>query len=251
SGEGSVFTLTLPLQVESSELEPVVPLPSHARAIGLAPDQPHYRMLVADDRPENARLLVALLQQLGFEAESVRNGAEAVERWRIWQPHVVWMDLRMPVMDGIDATQHILHACANDPALTRPVIIALSASVFGEAQSHILASGCDAFIAKPFREHEIVAMIEQYLGAHFCYETQPTHGSHPSMGEHTMYSLDPIWCDQLRQAAVEANVAQMHTLIDQIRLIYPDLATQMASWIDDFAYETLLAWLEMPGSEAL
>ncbi|PDV99391.1 PAS domain S-box protein [Candidatus Chloroploca asiatica] len=250
-GEGSVFTLTLPLQVESSATESVVPLPSHARATGLEPDQPHYRMLIADDRPENARLLVALLQQLGFEAESVPNGAEAVERWRAWQPHVVWMDLRMPVMDGIDATQHILRACEDDPTLLRPVIIALSASVFGEAQSHILASGCDAFIAKPFREHEIVSMIEQYLGAHFCYETQPTNGTHPSAGDRAMYSLDPIWRDQLRQAAVEANVAQMHALIDQIKVNYPDLATQMATWIDDFAYETLLAWLEMPGSESL
>ncbi|WP_129672080.1 PAS domain S-box protein [Candidatus Chloroploca sp. Khr17] len=250
-GEGSVFTLTLPLQVESSATGQLAPLPSYARAIGLEPGQPNYRMLVADDRPENARLLVTLLQQLGFEAEGVPNGAEAVERWRTWQPHVVWMDLRMPVMDGIDATHHILRACDDDPALLRPVIIALSASVFGEAQAHILASGCDAFIAKPFREHEIVLKLEQYLGAHFCYEAQPANGTHPSAGDRAMYSLDPIWRDQLRQAAVEANVTQMYALIDQIKVSYPDLATQMATWIDDFAYETLLAWLEIPGSESL
>ena len=75
--------------------------------IGLEPNQPYYRILIVDDREDNRQLLVKMLSPLGFELQQATNGREAIEIWENWHPHLILMDVRMPVMDGYEATKEI------------------------------------------------------------------------------------------------------------------------------------------------
>nr|MCU0570801.1 PAS domain-containing protein [Oculatellaceae cyanobacterium Prado106] len=104
-GVGSAFRFAIQLPpADSSE---VVVSHGDRRVLRLAPGQPHYRILVVDDRPENCELLRQLLSIVGFEVRTAANGEEAIAQWQSWHPHLIWMDMRMPIMDGYEATRRI------------------------------------------------------------------------------------------------------------------------------------------------
>ncbi|MGL5063251.1 MAG: PAS domain S-box protein [Microcoleus sp.] len=163
-GKGSIFrfdvTVGIPDVVEIQATQTV------RRPVGLAPGQPEYRILAVDDRLESRLLLVKMLTSLGFSVRDAENGSQAVEMWSSWEPHLIWMDMRMPVMDGYEATKRIKKHLKGQAT----VIIALTASAFDEERSVILSAGCDDFVAKPFREQVILEKMEKYLGVRYIYE---------------------------------------------------------------------------------
>ncbi|MFM2315507.1 MAG: hypothetical protein RLZZ04_4785 [Cyanobacteriota bacterium] len=128
--------------------------------------QQEYRILIVDDRLENRQLLLKLLRPIGFQVQEAVNGQEAVEIWQIWQPHLIWMDMRMPVMNGYEAAQQIKAHLQGQAT----VIIALTASTLEEEKAVVLSAGCDDFVRKPFREEVIFAKMSQYLGVGYLYE---------------------------------------------------------------------------------
>ncbi|MHC5826941.1 MAG: response regulator, partial [Nostoc sp.] len=75
--------------------------------LALAPTEKAYRILVVDDSKESRLLLVKILTPLGFEVREATDGIEAIANWESWQPHLILMDMRMPVMDGYEATRII------------------------------------------------------------------------------------------------------------------------------------------------
>ncbi|MEM9165184.1 MAG: response regulator, partial [Cyanobacteria bacterium P01_F01_bin.4] len=204
SRSGALFTFTIQAQV----VEPVgVSSPALARpVIALAPNQPTYRLLVVEDQWTNRQLLVELLTPLGFEVREAENGEVAIALCKTWQPHLIWMDMRMPVMDGYEATRRIKageqgsrgageqgnslltptlregqsptppHPLTFSPPHPSPfpfppspIIIALTASAFEEDRTAILAAGCDDFVRKPLQESVIFDKIAQHLGVQYLY----------------------------------------------------------------------------------
>jgi signal transduction histidine kinase/CheY-like chemotaxis protein len=134
--------------------------------LGLAPDQPIYKILAVDDKPVNYQLLIKLLMPIGFDVKPAINGEEAIALWESWQPHLIFMDMRMPVMDGYQATKYI----KSHEQGRATVIIALTASVLEEEKAIVLSAGCDDFIRKPFQESTIFHMLHKYLGVTYIYE---------------------------------------------------------------------------------
>ncbi|MEO1134758.1 MAG: response regulator, partial [Cyanobacteria bacterium J06639_1] len=139
-------------------------VPKH-QVIGLAPHQPSYRILVVEDKWQNRELLVQLLEPLGFEVREAEHGAAGIDLCRSWHPHLVWMDVRMPVMDGLEATRHL----KADPKLNSIPILALTASTLDDEQDLVLAAGCDDFVRKPFRAETLYAKLSEHLGVRFRY----------------------------------------------------------------------------------
>ncbi|MCT7979277.1 PAS domain S-box protein [Laspinema olomoucense] len=168
-GVGSVFSFGIQILEINKTPEPPVQTPG--KVIGLNCALERYRILVVDDAVNNRRFLVTLLSDIGFEIREAENGQEAIALWSSWDPHLIFMDMRMPVLDGYQATQQIKASRKGQ----KTVIIALTASAFEEERKGILSCGCDDFLHKPFREEVLLEKISTHLGVSYRYhrETSP------------------------------------------------------------------------------
>jgi CheY-like chemotaxis protein/anti-sigma regulatory factor (Ser/Thr protein kinase) len=162
-GGGTTFRVRLALPTLA--MEPTAAAAPARTVVGLAPDQPTYRILVVDDYRENRQLLVQFLKPLGFDLYEAGDGKEAIAQWRAHRPHLIWMDIRMLGMDGYEATRRI----KADPAGQDTVIIALTASVFEAERANILAAGCADFVRKPITEAVLLKKLAQHLGVVYRY----------------------------------------------------------------------------------
>lgn len=181
-GQGSTFTFTVPVTLTNAVI--IESEENVCRVIGLVPNQPQRRILVVDDQKDNRLLLVRLLMQLGFAVREATNGQEAVQIWQEWQPDLIWMDIRMPLLDGYEATKQI-RAMETEPT---SIIIALTAQASQSdtpdgTQSErtlALAAGCNDYISKPFREETLFLKMKEYLGLEYIYaEPNPKEKQQP------------------------------------------------------------------------
>jgi CheY-like chemotaxis protein len=108
-GQGATFSFDIRLPAARGSK----PVAEEHRVIGLEPGQPSYRILVADDRWENRAFLAKMLSPLGFEVREANDGREVLELWNSWDPHLIWMDIRMPFIDGLEAIRKIRAAEAH------------------------------------------------------------------------------------------------------------------------------------------
>ena len=256
-GKGSTFRFDI--QVTLAEAKAVAPTLTHGRVLQLAPDQPTYRILVVDDRPEGRDLIAQLLGTVGFETRTATNGQEAVQQWQQWHPHLIWMDMRMPVMDGYEATRQIREKEARgrgisthslNPPLHQPtVIIALTASAFEEERASILAAGCDDFVRKPFREQVIFVKMAEYLGVQYAYEQntnsqglqkQTSRGDRKNLTSDDLAVMPADWVTQLNQAALEVDADQILQLIEEIPATHLDLADGLTDLVSRFGFDEIL-----------
>ena len=244
-GHGSIFTLEIPASAEaaSAVLRDVQP----RRIIGLEPGQPVYRVLVVDDKPVNRILLVKLLAPLGFEVLQAENGKTALEIWEAWEPQLVLMDMRMPVMDGYEATRRIKATLKGQAT----VIFAVTASALEEDRAVILSEGCDHYIRKPFREQEIFSAMEQHLGIRFVYEEsgpieKATSHKKPTLPEliTRMSGLPAMLLQRLRKAVVLGQVSEIAACIGEIQILDAPLAAGLARLAENYEYNKILEMLE-------
>ena len=105
AGQGSLFRVTIPMQPAESGGGPSE-TPA-AEVVGLQAGQPEWRILVVDDNVENRLLLTHLLERTGFTVREAEDGQQALAMFEDWRPHLIWMDMRMPVMDGYAASRAI------------------------------------------------------------------------------------------------------------------------------------------------
>ncbi len=215
------------------------------RVTGLAPDQPAYKLLVVEDVKPSRQLMIKLLVPLGFEVRTAENGQKGVELWQTWQPHLIWMDMGMPVMDGRTATRRIREICAAHPEYSSPVIVALTASAFEEEREEILATGCNDFMYKPFKEAELFEMMEKHLGVRYLYEdiaasAQVSEEEEEEIKKDTLSALPPELLASLEHAAVRSQLRQMEEIIGQIRENDAGCADELAILADNFEYEQIL-----------
>jgi signal transduction histidine kinase/CheY-like chemotaxis protein len=245
-GEGSIFKFHIPVTLaNASDIE----TPTNLRhIIGLAPNQPVPRILIVEDSQESRLLLKKLLLKVGFEVREASHGKEALNIFEQWHPHLIWMDMRMPVMDGYEATKRI----KDSPAGRKTVVIALTASAFERQREEILATGCDDFVRKPFRENNILELMAQYLNVQYLYETvllekTDTHKqikSEQTLNPSVLATISDNLLDELRQALNELDVDAVVSAINRIGEQEATLAKAMMFYADNFQYEQLATFLE-------
>jgi len=248
-GKGSIFTVQVPIELaDASSVQPAQPT---RWVVGLEPGQPTYRLLIVDDEEGNRKLLVELLQPIGFELQEAVHGQEAIERWRDWQPHAILMDMRMPVLDGYEATKQIKAA----PRGQDTVILALTASVLVEDRAAILAAGCDGFIRKPLREEDLFDALAQHLNARFVHqEAQEGEPGAPELPEDAdarviqgLAALSRDLVSELRQATVLADLALIMRLIDRTRQQDTSLADALTDLAHSFEHDKILRLIQQAG----
>ncbi len=236
-GQGSTFAFSIRALPADPEQLPV----TMGEVIGLQPLQPAYRILVVEDAVAARQLLVDLLSQVGFEVQAAADGQAAIARYQTWHPDLIWMDMRMPIMDGYEATRQI-RAMATSPVK----IIAITASAFEEELAAMLASGCDDLVRKPFRAAVIFEKMAEHLGVQYRYqaETAPTLPA-PAVPQpltpDDLAAMPPDWLTQFHQAALEVDADQLHQLIGQIPAKHQHLAEPLSTLTQNFCFDELIA----------
>lgn len=245
-GNGAQFAFTIPVQLATAADLPAIS-PSR-QILGLAPHQPSYRILVVEDNESNRQLLVQLLQATGFEVRAAQNGQEAIALWASWQPHLIWMDMRMPILDGYAATERIRQSASVPSDRTQPtaapVIIALTASVSEADQSRMLAIGCNDFVHKPFRENELLEKIAEHLGVQYLYAASASEQAAATLSPPdaiaTLQQLPADRVMQLHQAAMRLDSDLLIELLEPLTADYPDLTALLLERLDNFDFEMIL-----------
>lgn len=157
-GKGSTFWFTLPLKKlpreKSSEQKEVGKV---LKENGVFPTG--RRILIVEDNERNLAMTVEMLEVHNHQVVVARNGQEAIEMAKQHKPELILMDIRMPVMDGLEATQRLRAI----PEFVNTPIIAMTASTGAEAEKTYLAKGCTAHLAKPIHVKQLYAVLKKYL----------------------------------------------------------------------------------------
>lgn len=163
-GVGSTFFFTIPLgAVESNETETIT-----QRTIARIKNNEKVVILVVDDNQVNRDVAEAILGPIGFEIHMAINGKEAIERTLELKPRAVLMDIRMPVMSGLDATIELKKTEIGQ----KTKIIAVTASAFDQNREEFLEKGCDDYIAKPYKKESLLALIAHHIDIEYEYEDE-------------------------------------------------------------------------------
>ncbi|MBK4728294.1 PAS domain S-box protein [Oxynema sp. CENA135] len=253
---GSVFSFNI--LAKASSIENIDEKLAPKEALELAPHQPQIRILVVDDRDESRLLVHQMLAALGFTVREAINGLDAIEVWRDWQPDLVLMDIRMPVMDGLQATQTIKSQAAGE----KPIIIALTASAFEEERSSILAAGCDDFIRKPFQRDNLLDKIREHLDIEYIYKAEDNKGTagnirstapEPSRKDDLNLLLAEMpeqWIRQIYENAARCIDDKIIELLEEVPDNAAYLAEVLGDWANNFQFQKIMEFIdrEKPGS---
>ncbi|HEX8980887.1 MAG TPA: ATP-binding protein [Parasulfuritortus sp.] len=241
-GKGSLFRVDLPVELArtSEVLKPEDQ--GVGEVVGLAPGQPQYRILIAEDQVENQMLLMRLMNAVGLEARIAENGERCVQLFQEWHPDLIWMDRRMPVMDGIEATQRIRKLSGGRIVK----IVAVTASAFKEQQQELLDAGMDDFVRKPYRFAEIYDSLARQLDLKYIYHSDaqaaqaPPEPPTPAM----LAVLPPAVRGALREALESLDSDRIAAVIGRIAAIDAELGRSLAGVADYFDYPAILNALD-------
>ncbi len=235
---GTTFAFDIPVTaVDAATIEPIQP---PRRAIALEPNQPRYRILIVDDRPDNRQLLIKLLASFDFELKEARNGAEAIEIWSSFEPDLIFMDMWMPVMDGHEATKRIKATVKGQAT----AIIAVSAANAEEMGTVTVSNDSDDFIHKPFRDTEIFATLHKHLGVRYIYDEMESVAESTqieALTPETFAALPADWLAALEKATIECDLELILIQIDQIRDQNQSLGSALAELANEFQFNQILA----------
>ncbi|MBE9158450.1 response regulator [Nodosilinea sp. LEGE 06152] len=277
SGVGSTFTVSLPVGMAAI----VKDQPSGVVAAGLeqpdydivhlASHQPAPRILVADDVAESRLLIRHWLEGAGFEVREASQGEEAIALWQAWQPHLICLDMRMPVLDGYAVARRVRQL----PGGATTTIIAVTASVFEEQRSDCLTAGCDAVLPKPLQRRVLLEHIGRSLNLAYQYTSgsqldedssmvkhrlqettaaQPDYSGQSSIKDHRPLTeadlslLTPDWLSQVHQAAQAADDRRVRQLIAQLPPEQDPLAQRLNRLVNDFRLDVIIDLTAVPSS---
>ena len=217
---------------------PDAPAPAlHATArtvIGLEAGQEEIRVLIVDDKEDNRELVMQLLEPTGFALRTANNGQQAIDSFVEWQPHLIWMDMRMPVLDGYQATQQIRSL----PGGEQVKIVALTATAFAEEKPKILQAGCNDVVSKPFEQMQLFEVMRKQLGVRFHYaEVEAAKAT--SSKELDLATLPSALRKTLGQAASALDLNVVRGSVNQIREINPQLAAQLDLLVQGFRLDSI------------
>lgn len=255
-GTSFSFDIKLPLSKEIDIKQ------TNLKVKSLAPEQPAFRILVAEDKWEERMLLTKLLTSIGFNVRFATNGKETLEIWKDWQPHLIWLDLNMPIINGYLAAKiirdlemgkivedNIVEIDFSNLKIKNPhtVIIALTASVLEHERNVILANGCDSFVGKPYQENTIFDKLVEYLGVKYLYqeikavEIKKKQDSNDIIGKIALLPTELV--NQLREFVTLGDIDKAYQLVEKISSHDEILFNYLKSLLKTYRLDELLSIL--------
>jgi len=176
------------------------------------------KALVADDTKENRDALSKILSNIGVKVIVAEDGKEALNKVRAELPDIVFMDIRMPVMDGLEATKQILAEFGRGERSFRLIIVAVSASVLERERKGFLEVGFDDFIAKPFRLERICECLANHLQVEYEYavSTSTEYGEKLPLDPSKVTTLPQDLFLRLEEAAELYSVTELENYLDEV-----------------------------------
>ncbi len=235
-GKSSTFSFEIPVTVVEAGSAPASP----RRVLAVAPNQPVFKVLVVDDDLNNRSFLVELLHTVGFSVQEAGNGQEAIDRCLSDKPDLIWMDIQMPEMDGIQAAEWIR---ANIEA-PQPVLIALTAANSGVSKTRSRPHLWNDVLPKPFREGDLFALMDKHLGVKFLYDKEETIGgpvvSARPLRPEDFADVPESWISQFHRAALNGDPEELQTLIDPLKESHADLHDNLLALLDQFHLDIIV-----------
>jgi len=237
-GRGTLFSFNLNVKVIEStdiELNRV-----HKKVIGIKNKTSKIKILIVEDQKENLLLLHNLLSSVGFDVYEAVNGKIGLEKFIEIKPDFIWMDMRMPVMDGYEASQKIRELDKN------VVIVALTASAFSDQRPAIIKAGCNNLVHKPYRHDEIFTTMQKYLDIEYIYQER----SEMEIKKPLLLNIDLLnkipkkFIQTLKDALISLDPVSIIEQIDLIQKAVPEIGDTMLALAQNYEYDILLKFLE-------
>ncbi|MBF0622844.1 MAG: response regulator [Magnetococcales bacterium] len=245
-GRGTLFSFDIIVE-EAKGTDSTDEAPIQQKVLSLAIDQPVCRVLVVDDISSNRLLLLRLLQETGFQTEEASNGEQALALFSRFRPHFIWMDMRMPVMDGYEVTRRI----RSSPEGNTVKIVALTASAFADEKRRTIEAGCDDMVRKPFRENDIFETMKHHLNINYLLSNESntaipelSRSDTDSLIQEALSGCDVQIRKQLHQALITGDVQAISAAITIISDVNPALGKPLQERAAAFQYPELLRLLE-------
>jgi signal transduction histidine kinase/HPt (histidine-containing phosphotransfer) domain-containing protein len=209
------------VQLLKEKKAPVVPTldPDLARRLPL-------RLLLADDNPINQKVGMSVLHKLGYRADLANNGTEVLKALEQKSYDILFLDVQMPEMDGLQAAREI---CQRWPAEKRPRIIAMTGNALMGDREKCLEAGMDDYISKPVRIAELQSALERW-GPSKIRKTDTSHLARPKPPENM---LDESVIEDLRSMPPSNGVSMLAELVDLFLASAPQRIAQISQSIND------------------
>ncbi len=251
TGKGSLFKFHLPLG--EGEIAAAEKKSEFCRIKSLRPGQPSFRIMIVDDEDINGALVSQMLGNIGFETGRAANGKEAVERFAAWKPHLILMDMRLPVMDGCEAIRRIREG----PGGADVKIISVTASAFEENRREAFEAGADDFLAKPFREAVLFEKVGKLLGVEYVFSEEtaaerytPRTAAMSTVTAEALAALPVEFVRKMRGAVIQADYDAMMGLIGGVEGAGAPVAQVLRGLVERFEYRELLELLQKKRSDS-
>lgn len=233
TGAGSTFRFSIvcdPVNKISSE-----PIPAKIDIPFAIKNAENCRILIVEDHADNRAIMLALLKPFGFQLREASNGLEGLEITKNWLPHLIFMDRRMPDMDGLSATKAIRSLSPE----VYPSIIAITAHAYSDEQKEMLDAGCNGFIAKPYKDHTIFDAISKFLPVSIVYGIPKTDNDLSADSSHDITSfnaIDPSTREKLLQASHEGDIDRIKEIVE----LNPEIRSLILPLAEAYRFDLLM-----------
>jgi len=237
-GKGSVFKVVIPVERASEDAVLSLPNENSHKVISLKAGQADFRILIVEDQFENRLLLQRLLESVGFNVRVANDGLQGVNLFTQWKPDFIWMDRRMPVMDGIEATKKIRKLPGGDVVK----IVAVTASVFEQERKRLVEAGVDEIVNKPFVDEDIFSCLAKQLNLQYVFEATVDENElteDQNITNEDLAALPKALLSELTNAVTILDIEQSLFVIDKIKKIDSTLATQLKELVEKFDFQLI------------
>jgi CheY-like chemotaxis protein len=244
-GEGTTFwfELEMPIVEGLTESEDFSTTGLSYHIIGFTGDK--RKVLLVDDNEKNRAVLRDMLLPLGFEIVEAKDGKDALAKAKSFLPDIIFMDLIMPVMDGVEATQRI----RKSSVLKDIIVIGISASAFNTTKQKSFKAGCNDFLTKPIHIEKLLGCLKLHLNLEWEYEEPPATDSGEQQLDESLPMVFPP-AEDLRTLLEFAEISHITGIQQAIEKIkkknkkFLPFATKIEELVDDFQFKRIIEMIQ-------